>query len=171
MKRSISLLSCLCSTVYCFAQTPESPFKARNTLYAEGFGSGGIYSLNYERLIKTKPKSAVGLRVGGNLFGFKKPSYTFIGEVFAIYGPGKNHLDVGLSLSALRTFTPGNENGSFIQEPYWSVYAIPRISYRYQKPQGGLMLRVGVNPFLNVLSNQDADRIGILPCFAIGHSF
>ncbi len=89
-----ALLFCLLLNFgYCQAQG-LSPFKARNTLYLELLGSGGVYSVNYERLFSVKTDRAYGFRVGPS-FNFNGPT-GLIGELFTIIGAGSHHGDFGL---------------------------------------------------------------------------
>ncbi len=84
--RHILFLVYLCLPLYGLAQktTEKDPSRSRNTIYLEGLGSGGIYSINYERLLLLKEKQAYGFRVGTSYFGNRPSNLTLIGELFAL---------------------------------------------------------------------------------------
>lgn len=169
MKTLLGLLL-FCSILSVQAQAPlaSTPSKARNTFYVEGLGSGGFYSINYERLVLALPNHAYGFRVGTAYHGIGSVNLTLalVGEAMVLVGKGNHHGDFGMGISVLR---------SDYQEGYrplraWNTFAIPRLSYRYQRPTGGLMLRAGFTPAIQLgLSNQT----NITPWAggAIGYSF
>ncbi len=85
----------------------------------------------------------------------------------SIIGKGNHHGDFGIGLTGI---TSNNI------EPYTfgvkknRLLAVPRISYRYQKPTGGLMLRVGFTPTVD-LSSVSVNPFGPWFGLAIGYSF
>lgn len=162
------LFICCCFPLGVLAQVPksDSPFKARNTIYVEGLGSGGFYSVNYERLVLLKTTHAFGYRAGASYYGMSPNRANLIGEVFALLGTGKHHADFGLGLTASKAswgeLMPGVQP--------WDLYAVPRASYRYQKPTGGLMLRAGFTPTFK-LTRANATNHGPWGGVAVGYSF
>jgi hypothetical protein len=161
-----ALLFCLfLGSGYCQAQE-LSPFKARNSLYLELLGSGGVYSINYERLFSVRTDRAYGFRIGPG-FNLNGPT-SLVGELFTIIGAGNHHGDFGLGFRGLY--------GRDSEGPYFTsrrayLSAVPRVSYRYQKPTGGLMLRVGFTPFIKI--SEASDTRAFLPWFGVstGYSF
>lgn len=172
MKHSLAFL-CFCLPLAGLAQTlnQESPFRARNTIYLEGLGSGGFYSVNYERLLLSGEKQAYGFRIGTSSFGKSFGTITLIGELFTLIGRGSHHGDFGIGLTAAnqKEFVFGNSNPVSRNT---TLYAIPRISYRYQKPTGGLMVRAGFTPIAKMTNRADStSRFGLWFGLSIGHSF
>lgn len=148
-------------------QAQTTPAKARNTVYFEALGSGGIYSVNYERLFCIKEKRALGFRLGASYWS-PSASAIVIGEVNMVTGAKNHHADFGLGLSG------GNRQGSnesFVRGRTTNFYAVPRISYRYQKPEGGLMFRAGWTPFVSLSSNSSKAVYPLFFGVAIGKSF
>ena len=141
--------------------------RSRNTIYVEGLGSGGFYSVNYERLMLLKEKQAYGFRVGTSYFGNSPSNLTLISELFALIGKGSHHGDFGIGITGV---TRSNIEASPISLKKNLLVAVPRLSYRYQKPTGGLMLRAGFTPIIE-LSGETIDRFGTWFSLAIGHSF
>lgn len=170
MKNFLAFL-CFCLPLNGLAQSlnNESPFAARNTVYLEALGSGGFYSVNYERLAFITAKQAYGFRIGTSSYG--KNFVALIGELFTILGSGNHHADFGIGLTAvnqsLRQFRPSDP-----VRRSTTLYAVPRISYRYQKPTGGLMVRAGYTPTVK-LTNRAQGTINFSHWFgvSIGHSF
>ncbi|MHC2991850.1 hypothetical protein OB13_09730, partial [Pontibacter sp. HJ8] len=68
-------------------------------------------------------------------------------------------------LGYTRRFT---DEPDLLQNMYFS-----RIGFRYQDPQGGLLVRVALTPFLSTEINQKTPGPAIVPRFglSIGHSF
>ncbi|QDK81118.1 hypothetical protein EXU85_21875 [Spirosoma sp. KCTC 42546] len=168
MRHSLFLLY-LCLPLIGLSQktTEKDLFRSRNTIYVEGLGSGGFYSVNYERLLLLKEKQAYGFRVGISYFGNSPTNLTLTGELFALIGKGSHHGDFGIGITGV---TRGNIEASPISLRKNLLVAVPRLSYRYQKPTGGLMLRTGFTPIIE-LSGETIDRFGPWLGLAIGHSF
>ncbi len=150
---------------YCQAQDP-SPFKARNSFYLELLGSGGVYSVNYERLFSVKTNHAYGFRVGPG-FNFSGPT-GLIGELFTMVGAGSHHGDFGIGF--LGSYGRDTE-GSYFTSKRAYLSAVPRLSYRYQKPTGGLMLRAGFTPFIKISGASDTKTFRPWFGLSLGYSF
>lgn len=160
------LLFCLPLCALAQAPKTDSPFNARNTIYVEGLGSGGFYSVNYERLVLLKTTHAFGYRVGASYYGMQPNKANVIGEAVALLGTGKHHADFGLGVTATKESWGERMPGV---RP-WDLYAVPRASYRYQKPTGGLMLRAGFTPTFK-LTRANASNHGPWYGLAVGYSF
>lgn len=149
----------------------QSPSVKSNTAYVELLGSGGLYSINYERFLIMHPKTAYGIRVGGSFWNREEPNLNVITELVALTGTGKHHADFGLG------FVSGFSRDRQVPFPDYQrrnhLYVVPRIGYRYQKPEGGTMIRFGITPFVAV-SSQSPSRYYTYPLYiglAIGQSF
>jgi hypothetical protein len=167
MRRTIltTLLIMICLTA-CYSQQPTETLPAKNGLYAEVYlirhdFSEGFVSLNYERMIGKKGRSA--LRFG--IYPDFESTISFPIAYHWISSPGrKHHFEWGLG-AVFRV-----EHYKDPYDPYqmkeW-FYDIPAflvpIMYRYQKNKG-IYLRGGINLFLSwpVLPS---------PSFSIGYRF
>jgi len=116
---------------------------AKNTVFVELLGNGGLYSLNYERLFPLR-KNGLGLsaRIGYAYWNsiqtsFKNFSYQTIPvELSALYGhTHKAELGLGYTPLIMR-------NGSLLYDTR-HVLGL-RIGYRYQKPEGGFFFKCGI---------------------------
>ena len=93
------------------------------------------YNINYERKIFQLPKSFTNLRIG---FGIINSSYDggyyYNSSIVHLFGKKNSHLELNLGLKY--AVQKGFSNS------FWpDIYA----GYRYEKPSGLLMFRIGVN--------------------------
>ncbi|NEU70210.1 hypothetical protein GK091_25255 [Spirosoma agri] len=168
MKHALAFL-CLCLSFSALAQPIKrvSPFTARNSVYVEALGSGLVYSINYERLLGLKEELAYGIRAGTAYLGGRSGSLVLIGELFALIGEDNLHADFGIGLTSTTPLTGEDNNQRFK-----STYAlVPRIGYRYQKPTGGLMARIGFTPLIPLGQTDFSNRFNPWVGLSIGHSF
>jgi hypothetical protein len=117
-----------------------------NSLYLEFFGSGGLYSVNYDRLFSEN----FGVRIGFMYFEADWLIFFIDAEMFLIpatlnylVGTGKHKFELGagpLFVFGSARFLGGESvSGSGVG---WTG----TIGYRYQKNEGGFMWRIGFTP-------------------------
>ena len=117
-----------------------------NSLYIEIFGSGGLYSLNYDRLFTEN----IGARIGFMYFAADWLGFFSDLEMFLIpstlnffIGTGKHKLELGagpvIIFGSTGIFGSDQVSGSGVA---WTG----RIGYRYQQPNGGFMWKIGFTP-------------------------
>jgi len=125
---------------------------AKNTVYFELLGNGGIYSLNYDRIILSKNKikcsynagiSYGGLFIGSNieLLGW---SLVVPCGINFLYGK-TNSLELGTG--PIFTFNVNNKNhyGSSI------LFHVINLNYRFQKKTGGFFFKTGAGLIVKLL--------------------
>ena len=124
----------------------------RNTIYAEAFGQGFCWSLNYDRLINLDKKVinsySIGLVYVPESIEFGDGTYYGIPVSYNwLFGKKNHHLELGLGLTSL------------IVNPYWNdfstnyyVYFTPKLGYRFQRPQGGVFFRATATPMVDILN-------------------
>ena len=143
----------------------------QNAVYLELLGSGGVFSLNYERLVRERVALRVGAGTweGDDMFGAGTTSVTTVPVTVSILrGADRHHLEAGGGiLLGRKSFE------SSFGEPAesTSVFALSGIiGYRYQQPGGGFLFRSTFTPLLGFGSDEDAypDK-GIFP--SVGVSF
>jgi len=131
----------------CLAQ-PEAAPVARNAVFFELLGNGGLYSFNYERMLT----ESLGLRVGfatwdsSDLWFEGTPSdrYTTVPvTVSYLLGRGERKLELGGGV------TFGDADFTFR-----TLTAI--VGYRSQPPGRGYLFRVGVTPFYSFDDEEEA---------------
>ncbi len=110
---------------------------ALNTLYIEGLGPAGLYSLNYERRIHD-------FNIRGGVSYFSNAYYS----TFAM-PLGFNYIGIGgrsahLELGAVTTFVVIDGDG--ILGDAAGVIASGIVGFRHQSPDGGFNFRIGASP-------------------------
>lgn len=152
-----------------FAQyrTVES-FSAMNAAYFEVAGNGDTYSINFERLFFQQAELKAGLRIGvGSNFFFlpeEPTTYPIVPvEAVGLFGRREKHFEFGLGYT--RRFT---DDPDLLQNMYFG-----RLGFRYQRPEGGLVVRVALTPFLSSEANVRTPGLALVPRFglSVGRSF
>ncbi|MBW7468897.1 hypothetical protein K0O23_17610 [Pontibacter aydingkolensis] len=139
-----------------------------NAAYLEIAGNGDTYSINYERLFFQQAEFKTGLRigVGTNLFFLpeEKTTYPIVPiEAIGLMGRREKHFEFGLGYT--RRFTDDPE---LLHDMYFA-----RLGFRYQQPEGGLLVRVALTPFISSESNVRTPGLALVPRFglSVGRSF
>jgi hypothetical protein len=133
----------------------------RNSIYLEAFGQGLYNSFSYDRLYNVDKKIKTSFTAGltiiphPELLVLALPiSYNYI------FGQKNHHLELGIGFTAMylregqidasEEYTDNNgiiEQNNFIGHTnnFYS-YFTPKLGYRFQKPSGGLFLRLTLTP-------------------------
>lgn len=119
---------------------------AKNVVFFELFGNGGLYSLNYERLFPFKHNFAITTRIGGSLLSQNYKAYSGgIREyghravpvsVSVLYGK-RNKLELGAGYTPDFVINQGNLYD-------FNNYLVGMLGYRYQKPSKGFFFKCGM---------------------------
>ena len=130
-----------------------------NNIYAEFLGVGLLGSINYERMVKDNIFARVSYG------GFSVESESFDDDYY-YYGTSTSKMSINpLSLGA--HYLRGNkwklEAGAGIT--YWMI----SFGFRYQNPEGGLNLKVGVSPI--VVSVDGETGTLAWPHIGLGYAF
>ena len=142
--KTLFLLTLLVCALSCPAFSQSKP----NSLYIEIFGSGGLYSFNYDRTFSDN----IGARIGFMYFAAEWFAFFSDVEMFLIpttmnffVGTGKHKLELGagpvIVFGSVGLFGSDPVTGSGVG---WTG----TIGYRYQKDDGGFMWRIGFTPLL-----------------------
>ena len=141
------------SHLTCQAQDVRS---AKNGLYLELLGNGGLYSVNYEHFLSDHMTGRVGFSVatltsetsGGTT---EREGTLFTAPIMLNYlsGKGSNHLEIGggMTIFSFSRSTPQNDILDFASGT--AVLFTGTIGYRYQPPDGGFLFRIGFTPLTN----------------------
>jgi len=126
---------------------------AKNLLYIELAGNGGLYSLNYERIYLYHEKFKTGVRAGfaPNFNGIYIEQVYLLEHTFILF-KNPHHLELGAGVSLQRRFNekPDLPNIYFWENLFFSTW---RCGYRYQKQDDGFFFRAGLIP---VVMSHDA---------------
>jgi len=152
MKKTVAITILFMGTLSVFGQEKDTTnVLERNTLYAEAFGQGFCYSINYDRLFNTEKRFVNSFTAG---FVYVPQSMGFGDGVYCgipisynwLLGKKSHHLEVGIGLTSLVV----NPNSNMWSDFY--TYLTPKIGYRYQRPNGGLFLRATATPMIDILN-------------------
>ena len=125
---------------------------ASRAVYFELFGSGGLYSVNFEKQVGPSRYFRAGAAYWSseNFFSSRKFRTVAVPLVYGyLLGSGNHHLETGGGVVV------GQENDSEGSSGIFSSLTSV-IGYRYQKPEGGFLFRVGFTPFLSLSGGEDA---------------
>ena len=148
-------------TFFCFSQEEAKEDllvnTKRNTLYLELGGSGALYSVNYDRILKNKKRGMTSFSIGTTYWG--KIDYsdgrTDIGIPVSynyLIGKKNNHLELGIGLTILYSRVLNNYlDAKEDQKGISSIFSL-KCGYRYQKPTGGFLFRATFTPILYAFS-------------------
>lgn len=139
---------------------PEATRTAPNLLFAEAFGSGLLYSVNYERLFDSLH---VGVRGGASYFTYSVSSYGKSGNlvlvsfpVVASYYVGwrSHNLQLGLGATLLYTGVATDSQGTEFESERsgLGLAASGVIGYRYIPRDGGLTFGAAFTPLVRASS-------------------
>lgn len=131
---------------------------AKNGAYFELGGNGGLYSINYERFLSSNVSIRGGFAsfstwgIFFNLLAVNITTFPVLVNYF--YGTGSHKLELGagvlLGTSKVTSALNNQENKS---SAIFDLTAV--VGYRYQKPEGGIIFRAGLTPFLALTGEED----------------
>jgi hypothetical protein len=130
----------------------------KNSLYLELLGSGGIYSVNYERQVLSNFYGRAGMAVFKE-FEFisdsKNTITSFPVMIGYLSGKGKSHFEISGGLLF------GNKQDSGTKHKILDLIGF--IGYRYRKPEGALVFRAGITPFYSLDNDANYSDEGYFP--------
>lgn len=142
-------------------------FMAKNVLHADFAWSAVGYSLNYGRIIFQKDKLKLAGSAGFSMLfqdeiesihsGYVKP--VFLTEITAFSGRSKHNLEFGTGFYTYRDkryYVDGDIPGTTTNKAFWVKSIVPRVGYRYQKPEGGFFFRIGYTPRIDFINEEFA---------------
>lgn len=171
MKNINKLVLAVCLIVSTLDGSSQEINAPKNSLYLEFFGSGGLYSINYERQVSSTFYGRFGLAT------FKSTDYlgdgpevatritTFPVMITYLSGEGKSHFEIaGGMLFGIKSEADVN---------YKIIDMIAFIGYRYQPPVKGLVFRIGFTPFLSLDNDANYPDNNFFPSagISIGYHF
>jgi len=122
-----------------FGQVENDSIKmAKNTMYLELGGNGLLYSLNYERLLPVTNRFTGSGRIGVSMD--QLGSYNLPVLVSMIAGDRGNRFEFGIGSTISVT------HYSYTNKWSTDFYPTFNVGYRYQKPGGKWMAKVGFTP-------------------------
>ena len=149
MKKIFISVICLIAFHSAFCQDEiSSKFQKKNSLQLDLGGHGLFYSVNFERVLINGDKFKTASQFGISYY----PATTGIRDIWMplglneIFSFGKHHMEAGIGYVVIIEATRDQENKP--DEWYWSGLMSGRIGYRYQNPDGRLILRASFTPMI-----------------------
>lgn len=143
--------------ICCYTAHPQTE-EVKNAVFLELLGNGGVYSLNVERKLTSNFYGRVGFGswTSEGFWSDEESSITtfpVMGNM--LFGGGANKLEIGAGFLAGRNSFKSNfgeENDR--RTGIFSLIGV--VGYRYQKPAGGFLARIGLTPFLDLTGKENA---------------
>ncbi|MCB9189287.1 MAG: hypothetical protein H6599_08395 [Flavobacteriales bacterium] len=196
MKKIVKLVAIIAGIIGIHTAQAQT-ITAKNTVYAELLGKGFYYSINYERNIyelndKISFQGSIGFcLVDGQytdqykeLIEGMKMDFTLPIELNVRYSLGNHNIVAGYGTTFWRYYLPEIEinSSNWEQQPVaptmkkvteWFAHMV--LEYRWQKPEGGLMAKMGWSPlFFDTMENfRYQKKVNFANSFnlGIGYSF
>lgn len=157
MKKSTAIIFFCILTLSTYCQEKVNlplSFKYKNSIQMELMGHGLFYSLNYERIFFNGEKHKTTGQVGLAYY----PPKTDVRDIWIpaiineLISFDKHHVEFGLGYIFINETNRSLEDEIISRE--WNGILTGRIGYRYQKPDGRFIFRVGITPFFEYDSNE-----------------
>jgi len=140
------------------AQSDDIENLKKNSFYAEIGGNAVLYSLNYDRLFKISSKINVSTRLGygytkninGNGLRLNMVPFELSG-LFPVY-IDEHFLEIGSGITAI------NSKGFRFNHTETILALALRVGYRFQKPEGGMLFKIGYTPMYDFYVNNPDDN-------------
>ena len=134
---------------------------SKNAAYVELLGKGGIYSINFEREVyRINEEIAFNASIGFSLMnGYtdveKSKDFLLPLEINVKYSFDKHHVVLGYGTTLWKykvidvkidNSNIGDSPAAPTLKPMKEWFAHLTLEYRYQKPEGGLLIKAGITP-------------------------
>ncbi len=128
------------------AQPAKNDKLKSNSVQIEAFGQGSAYSLKYERVLINNTRFKTTASAGGAIYitnELRGVRQAIVVEVTELISFEQHHIEAGVGHSLWNTEHAAED----IRNGGWHPYLTGRVGYRYQKPAGKLLYRIGFMPF------------------------
>ena len=158
----------------------EDPISANKAIYLEIAGSSMLYAVKYDKIFHQNGRFKVAYSVGIGVFPRKfERLYANVQlplEITAMQGKGDGHFEYGIGvtpyLAHYGTYDLTRSEDQIFDYSGMALAVTGRLGYRYQIPDGGLLLRLSFNPIF-ALFRPRLDNLFLRPYVgaSIGKSF
>jgi hypothetical protein len=109
----------------------------RHTVFAELLGNAGLgfYSINYDYILPFKNNGGISFRAGGSVNREVISCPVLLNFVAGRYN---SHFEIGFGADLLRS--------RYSKVPGFYVVPTANLTYRHQKPEGGVFYKIGYTP-------------------------
>ena len=148
---------------------PDSP-PPKNALFIELGGNGGIYSLNYDRILTSAKKIRTSLRGGFSVLPVNRNiDLVFPIEFNFLLGSANHFMETGAGVTYVKSMINTDEGFGNLRYNYEQFLGVCRLGYRFQERlDRGLFFRAGITPYL--FQTNEYDRIEPIFQFWLGVS-
>jgi len=152
------ILICYCSISFGqqFEENNKSlNFKFKNSIEFELFGHGCFYSIDYERLILNREKFKTLGQLGLSIY----PENTGVIPIWIpisinqLISFNSHHIEAGVGQILVNDETP-------VGEDEYKLFGSFKIGYRYQKPNGRILLKAAFTPVIDYWDKVDKNIFG-----------
>ena len=139
----------LCSGIFLFfllaqAQEKPAPQKPGMSIYIEA-GGPGVISFNYDTRFTASDKGFGGrIGVGGYNIDNSGAVYIPVGLTYLLSKNDRDYIELGAGFTYVDYTRDNNDVINF--SPFTKSFGHLNFGYRYQQKEGGLVLRVAINP-------------------------
>lgn len=147
MKRNMISAVIMTIVYLLFSNSPVRSQSHPNSIYLELLGNGGLYSINYDRLLSDN----VGIRLG--LMYLSEASFLFVTAkditvipvTLNFFTGGEHKLEFGAGVSMVSV---SGADFLGLEKNSGESTAVPTatLGYRYQPADGGFLFRIGFTP-------------------------
>jgi len=139
----------------CFTSSAQDQIEARNIIYLEAGGFGGLGSFNYERTAFSQSNFQIGARIGLGFNKMKDFRNTFNPDIAvpiaACFTYGRNFKgEINIGTTYTNNVTAGPEL-SVVRST--AIHGALAAGFRYQRMNKGLFLRLGYSPLFEKFSS------------------
>ena len=171
-----------------YALAQNDSIESKNAIYAEMFGNGFFYSINYDRcIVKLNPRLRINGRLGVSYYDTKlwqAPSTLLnaSSEINCLWGRKEHFFETGfgysrsLNIPKYKPYTPidfvpiqQDINDNLIMFSSFSL----RMGYRFQRNPEGLLFRLAFVPIFARTAYYSPAKYTLIPWggISIGHAF
>jgi hypothetical protein len=170
MRRIPLLIFSTLIAISSYSQNIDLTFAFKNSGQLEFGGHGLLYSFNYERILINNPEYKTTGQIG---FSYYPPKSgikdiwipVLINELLSF---NKQHFEFGLGYVFTNEALRSANNKVVSRE--WNGFVAGRLGYRYQKPNGRLLIRIGFTPLVEDIDSSNPE-IHPLGGVSLGYCF
>lgn len=165
MKRYIYLFAIICFCCFYPDAKSQELKTAKNSVYFEIFGNGGLYSINYERALLSNIYARIGFGTWTMEFmeGPETKMTTVPFLITCIKGKKRSNFEIGGG------FLFGSQKESNTSNTVLDLTGF--LGYRYQPTEKGFLFRAGLTPFISLSSADYPDKTMVSFGFSFGYHF
>ncbi|MFZ1977757.1 MAG: hypothetical protein WAV76_07350 [Bacteroidota bacterium] len=161
---SFLLFTIIISSNISFAQLTAEP----NSIFIEGAGNGGLYSINYDRLLTNNLSCRIGYSYL-EILSAQISTYPFL--VNYLYGENSSKIEIGLGIMLINISVSTELTNLPPVLSISTTLVTGAFGYRYQQKDGGIIFRADITPFYYLRSDISTKRFILSGGISLGYTF